>query len=455
MEDRFQISNFRVVKNLGRSKLSKVVLASDAHTHTFYAVKIIKNIDRPSLSRKHNTGYRQIENEIEVMRLTSRYNHPNLLHLFDISNPSNSAKFYLFLEYCGKGHINYAAFNQSIESMLSYTRQTLQGLDFLSMLGIVHRDIKPSNLLITDNDYVKISDFGISYILTGDDAADQLELSNTLGTPLFLSPELCWHNGYEVGASPFIDFKTDVWSLGVTLYHLVFNQFPFQNDNEYRLFHDIVYRDVVIPDIGTFMFNSSFKLYSLFTDFISQCLVKDASRRASISTLMLHPLVSYHMKNSQLEVYRNRNNVLLGRSTQPVAKHKSKWKTKLGNLWKKQSVAESLEESDSDTDSLLSEEEQTLPIEYVPPAEPIVEEVPSRLSSFEPLAAPVMPQSEHGSHRLSQTSSIGKNSVGSTRSSLTRSKPMNNLKANLSSSNVQMQTERRYITASEYLDSLS
>ncbi|KAJ5611626.1 hypothetical protein N7528_008731 [Penicillium herquei] len=143
-------------------------------------------------------------------------------------------------------------------------RDSVLGLEYLHFQGIIHRDIKPANLLVTSNYRVKISDFGVSYLgrpmrdeeeeeLGETDATeldDARELSKTVGTPAFYAPELCY-TGDDfldiIGSTPKITGAIDVWSLGVTLYGMIFGRLPFVSDDEYTMFQTIVKKEVFIP----------------------------------------------------------------------------------------------------------------------------------------------------------------------------------------------------------------
>ena len=143
-------------------------------------------------------------------------------------------------------------------------RDAVLGLEYLHYQGIIHRDIKPANLLLTAGHQVKISDFGVSYLgrplrdsdeeqVEETDATeldDARELSKTVGTPAFYAPELCYTGSdFEkvIGSVPKITGAIDVWSLGVTLYAMIFGRLPFVGDDEFGLFHIIVHNPVFIP----------------------------------------------------------------------------------------------------------------------------------------------------------------------------------------------------------------
>ncbi|CZS77074.1 unnamed protein product [Fusarium graminearum] len=139
-------------------------------------------------------------------------------------------------------------------------RDTVLGLEYLHYQGVVHRDIKPANLLWSKEHRVKISDFGVSYfgrpIRDGEfddtvseseakDFDDDLELAKTVGTPAFFAPELCYTDLDT--EQPRVSEQIDVWSLGVTLYCLIYARIPFLAEDEFQMFRKIATEEVYIP----------------------------------------------------------------------------------------------------------------------------------------------------------------------------------------------------------------
>jgi [calcium/calmodulin-dependent protein kinase] kinase len=143
-------------------------------------------------------------------------------------------------------------------------RDTVLGLEYLHYEGVVHRDIKPANLLWTREKKTKIADFGVSYFgrpvrdgepddtISESEARDfdnDLELAKTVGTPAFFAPELCATDLHDAppDMQPKINEQIDVWSLGVTLYCLIFARIPFLAEDEWQMFKKIANEDVFIP----------------------------------------------------------------------------------------------------------------------------------------------------------------------------------------------------------------
>ncbi|KAL2144332.1 hypothetical protein VTI28DRAFT_9240 [Corynascus sepedonium] len=153
----------------------------------------------------------------------------------------------------------------TIEQARNTFRDTVLGLEYLHYEGVVHRDIKPANLLWTKDKRSKIADFGVSYfgrpVRDGEpddtisesearDFDDDLELAKTVGTPAFFAPELCATDLYDAppGKQPKVTEQIDVWSLGVTLYCLIYARLPFLAEDEWQMFKKIANEEVYIPD---------------------------------------------------------------------------------------------------------------------------------------------------------------------------------------------------------------
>ena len=205
-------------------------------------------------------------------------------------------------------------------------RDTVLGLEYLHYQGIIHRDIKPANLLWTAEQRVKISDFGVSYlgkpIRDDDDPAEvpdddseildeAIELAKTRGTPAFYAPELCDPDLFDERKTPVrpqITGQIDVWSLGVTLYCMIFGRLPFIDESEMAMYERIAHEEVFIPhvrlkaveDSARAPMGSHKRLDDLveyedvgdeLVDLIRRLLDKDPTRRITLKEVKHHPWV--------------------------------------------------------------------------------------------------------------------------------------------------------------------
>ncbi len=101
----------------------------------------------------------------------------------------------------------------SEELAWKYFRDLTLGVEYLHYQKIIHRDIKPSNLLLSNDNHIKIADFGVSNEFDGDDAV----ISSTIGTPAFMPPESITDNSV-----PWLGRPMDIWAMGITLYAFIY-----------------------------------------------------------------------------------------------------------------------------------------------------------------------------------------------------------------------------------------
>ena len=223
----------------------------------------------------------------------------------------------------------------STQQARSTFRDTVLGLEYLHYQGVVHRDIKPANLLWTRDHRVRISDFGVSYfgrpIRDGEpddtvsesearDFDDDLELAKTVGTPAFFAPEICYTDLDQ--EQPKVSEQIDVWSLGVTLYCLIYARIPFLAEDEFQMFRKIATEEVYIPrrrlkPVSPSTSPSAISLYkrqnsypyrddndlayedvdNLLMDLIRQMLIKNPEKRIRLRDIKRHPWVVADIQN--------------------------------------------------------------------------------------------------------------------------------------------------------------
>ncbi|XP_011357955.2 calcium/calmodulin-dependent protein kinase type 1D [Pteropus vampyrus] len=200
---------------------SEVVLAEEKATGKLFAVKCIP---KKALKGKESS----IENEIAVLR---KIKHENIVALEDIYESPNH--LYLVMQLVSGGEL----FDRIVEKGF-YTekdastliRQVLDAVYYLHRMGIVHRDLKPENLLYYSQDEeskIMISDFGLSKMEGKGDV-----MSTACGTPGYVAPEVLAQKPYSKAV--------DCWSIGVIAYILLCGYPPFYDENDSKLFEQIL-----------------------------------------------------------------------------------------------------------------------------------------------------------------------------------------------------------------------
>ncbi len=148
-------------------------------------------------------------------RSFASFHHPNVLEVLDFGF---GPELYLVIEYCALGTLRDLLRESGRlrpRDALRVAQQAASGLAAAHEMGVVHRDINPRNLLRARRDLIKVSDFGIAHW----DREETLTTHEMLGTPGYLSPELC--SGQPV------DWRADQYALGITLFEMIAGRRPY------------------------------------------------------------------------------------------------------------------------------------------------------------------------------------------------------------------------------------
>lgn len=252
---------------LGEGSYGKVKEVLDSETLNRRAVKILT---KRKLRRIPN-GEQNVRSEIKLLR---KLQHRNVIELLDVLYNEQKQKMYLIMEYCVGGLQemldSVPEKRLPIHQAHDYFVQLLDGLEYLHGRGIIHKDIKPGNLLLTLDQTLKISDFGVAEAL--DTFAPTDECTTGQGSPAFQPPEIA--NGHEV----FSGFKVDIWSTGVTLYNITTGLYPFEGDNIYKL----------LENIGKCEWNPPAWLEPRLADLLVNILQADPRKRFTLQQIRHH-----------------------------------------------------------------------------------------------------------------------------------------------------------------------
>jgi eukaryotic-like serine/threonine-protein kinase len=158
------------------------------------------------------------------MRLIGRLDHPNVIRAFDADQIG--ASLYIIMEYVPGRSLDHVLDDRGplpAAAVVNYMTQAACGLGHAHDRGIIHRDIKPSNLFLSEEGQVKVLDLGLSALMEADTAASFATAAGfVVGTLHYMSPEQC--------AGTDIDVRSDLFSLGCTMYHLLSGQVPFPGE---------------------------------------------------------------------------------------------------------------------------------------------------------------------------------------------------------------------------------
>jgi serine/threonine protein kinase len=226
------IQNYRVVQFIGEGGMGQVWLAE----HILLGRKVAIKALHAQLLRNVNIRAR-FKNEAATLALLQ---HPNIVTLLDYIEDEAGA--YLVLEYVEGDPLDELIHKKTgpipEPRLKDLFGQILQGFVYAHGKKVVHRDVKPSNFLLTPEGKVKMLDFGIAKLLHEDNRLTKTGTS--MGTVLYMSPEQV--RGEDV------DYRSDIYSLGVTLFHMATGQGPYNAEaTEFIVYDQIVNHPLPSP----------------------------------------------------------------------------------------------------------------------------------------------------------------------------------------------------------------
>jgi serine/threonine-protein kinase len=217
------IGKYKIQGLLGRGGMGKIYKVEHPIIGKVAALKLLD----PDPLLIDLMGLDSIRSMFKTEAITmARLRHPNIVEILDYSE-TDTKPYYLMDYYVNNlgvmigesSHAELPSRKIKVEKALYYTRQTLQGLACLHHAGVIHRDIKPYNLLVTDQDTIKICDFGLS----------KLRGEKFVGPPS-LKVGSAWYAPPEQEEDPdSVDFSADLYAVGITLYRMLTGVLPEDN----------------------------------------------------------------------------------------------------------------------------------------------------------------------------------------------------------------------------------
>ena len=244
---------YEVLSKVGAGGMADVYKGRDQMLNRYVAIKVLKK------------EFREDENFVRKFRSEAQASagllHPNVVNVYDVGE--DRGLYYMVMELVEgitlKEYIEKKG-RLSHKEVISIAIQMCSGIGAAHAAGIIHRDIKPQNIIISKDGKVKVTDFGIAKAVTSNTIS-----TNAMGSVHYTSP--------EQARGGFSDQKSDIYSIGITLYEMVTGQVPFDGDSTVsvaikHLQEEITAPSELVSDIP----------YSL-EQIILKCTQKNAERR--------------------------------------------------------------------------------------------------------------------------------------------------------------------------------
>lgn len=263
----FVAGRYRVTRLLGQGTMGEVWEAVHSLTERAVALKVLVD------------GASSLEARARILRearACGRIQHRNVIEVFDVGEVEDGRPFLVMPLLTGQTleeHIDTRG-PMSEDEALSVCLGVARALVAAHDLGIVHRDLKPANVFLhwereATEPTVKVLDFGISKILSRDEASFT-DAGRAVGSPAYMSPE-------QARGEPDVDARTDIWSLGVLLFEALNGTLPFPGETPYAIVGHILHGDM--PDFDALCPN----VRPGVRDLLRRCIVRERQARVPTS----------------------------------------------------------------------------------------------------------------------------------------------------------------------------
>ena len=214
---------YQIVAELARGGMATVYRAVQPNLGRFVALKVL------SAELSHDPDF--VTRFQHEARVAARLEHANIVPIYDVGQADGI--FYIAMRLVpGRSLADIISSDGPLplDRVRHLLTQVASALDYAHRQGVIHRDVKPSNMLVEDNDHVSLADFGMA---RATDASRVTRFGVLVGTPRFMAPEQV--QGLDV------DYRADLYSLGVVAYLMLTGQAPFEADSVVSLLHKHVY----------------------------------------------------------------------------------------------------------------------------------------------------------------------------------------------------------------------
>ncbi|MCI0341043.1 MAG: protein kinase, partial [Planctomycetales bacterium] len=205
------VGGCKILKKLGQGGMGAVYLAEHVGLDKKVAIKVIRSVA--------GTPASLVQRFLREAKSAAKLAHPNVVQVFNVGE--DRGFHFIEMEFVEGRSVRdlIAEEKLDLEETIRILRECLKGLGEAHRQGLIHRDVKPDNILVARTGQVKIVDFGLARAVEGGEGDDITRSGQILGTPHFMSPEQC--DGQKT------DQRTDIYSLGATVYNMLTGEKPF------------------------------------------------------------------------------------------------------------------------------------------------------------------------------------------------------------------------------------
>ena len=219
------IGRYEIIRSIGKGAMGEVFLGRDPNINRLTAIKTLhfeEAFAPEDIEPIKSKFFREAES-------AGTLSHPHIVTIYDAGEDGSSA--YIAMEFIeGTTLLRFVRRKHllPLRRLIRYMVQVAEALDYAHTQGVVHRDIKPANIILTPTGQIKITDFGIAHIAT----SSHTQTGVVKGTPYYMSPEQ--FSGQKV------DGRSDIFSLGTTMFQLLTGTLPFYAESPALLMNQIM-----------------------------------------------------------------------------------------------------------------------------------------------------------------------------------------------------------------------
>lgn len=257
-------------------------------TGIVYEGNLLKSKNHQKLAFKFKLNQKKKNDESQEISILKKLHHKNTTQIYAFIRMNENCHFSV-LELGKHGdieHFQKVLLKRKVlsETIICYfAKQILEALDYIHKCKIIHMDIKQGNIIVDSDLNLKLTDFSVSCSYAAFHPEDLVKYPY-VGTSKYMSPEILNKTHMKIKDS----CKIDMYSLGVTLYNMAFDIYPFKLDEVGNKDYSNILKNIINEKLE---FPKDRKVSESFKDFLKRLLEKDYSKRLSIKQALIHPWI--------------------------------------------------------------------------------------------------------------------------------------------------------------------